>query len=128
MTTILLPFDSPPLTKNKVRRMHFRKEATIRRDSIEAVREAIREADVMPLEQAVVILHWQQPNNVRRDGDGADPTKAFCIDALVLEGVLPDDSWRFVVHSGVTCHPPVKGLPGALWLDISDPTDLKDIA
>lgn len=128
MTTIPLPFDSPPLTKNKVRRMHFRKEASIRRDSIEAVRWAIKAADITALEQAVVILNWRVPNNVRRDGDGADPTKAFCIDALVLEGVLPDDSWRFVVHSGVTVHPPIKGQPGAMWLSVTDPTYLKDIA
>lgn len=128
MTTIPLPFADPPLTKNKVRRMHFRKEAEIRRNAIDAVRLAIRAARVKPVEQAVIVLHWQQPNNRRRDGDGADPTKAFCIDALVLEGILPDDSWKFVVHSGVTCHEPQLGLPGAMWLSITDPTDLKDIA
>lgn len=122
MTTILLPFADPPLTKNKVRRMHFRKEAEIRRNAIEAVRAAIKAARVTPVEQAVIVLHWQQPNNRRRDGDGADPTKAFCIDALVLEGVLPDDSFQHVIHSGVTCHSPVKGQPGALWLTISDPS------
>ena len=37
------------------------------------------------------------------------------------EGVLPDDSWVHVVHSGVTCHPPIPGQPGAMWLAISDP-------
>lgn len=126
MTTIPLPFTDPPLTKNKVRRMHHHVEAKIRRDAIEAVRWAIKAAHVKPLEQAVIILHWQQPNNRRRDGDGADPTKAFCIDALVLEGVLPDDSFQHVIHSGVTCHAPVKGQPGALWLSITDPSDLKD--
>jgi len=119
MTTVELPFDAPPLTKNTVRRMHHHKEAKIRRESIEATRWAIRAANVRPLEQAVIILHWRMPTNHRRDGDGADPTKAFCIDALVLEGVLPDDSWSFVIHSGVTCHPPVRGLPGALWLTIT---------
>ena len=123
MTAIPLPFDQPPLTKNKVRRMHHHKEAGIRRDAINAVRMAIRAAKVQPLEQAVVILHWRQPNNRRRDGDGADPTKAFCIDALVLEGVLPDDSWAHVVHSGTTVHPPVKGQPGAMWLSIRDPQE-----
>lgn len=128
MTTIPLPFSDPPLTKNKVRRMHFRKEAEIRRQAIQAVRSAIKHAAVAPLEQAVIVLHWRQPNNRRRDGDGADPTKAFCIDALVLEGVLPDDSWAHVVHSGVTVHAPLKGLPGALWLTVSDPNNLKDIA
>lgn len=119
MTSIPLPFDAPPLTKNKVRRMHHHKEASIRRDSIDATRLAIRAAKVQPLEQAVVVLHWRQPDNRRRDGDGADPTKAFCLDALVLEGVLPDDSFQHVIHSGVTCHAPIKGQPGAMWLSIN---------
>ena len=123
MTTVLLPFDAPPLTKNKVRRMHHHVEAKLRRDSIDAARWAIRAAKVQPLEQAVVILHWRVKDKRRQDGDGADPTKALCIDALVLEGVLPDDSWAFVVHSGVTCHPPVKGQPGAMWLSITDPSE-----
>lgn len=119
MSIIPLPFNDPPLTKNKVRRMHFRKEAEIRRQAIEAVRLAIRAAKVPPLERAVVILNWRQPNNRRRDGDGADPTKAFCIDALVLEGVLPDDSWQHVRHSGVTVHDPMPKQPGAMWLTVS---------
>lgn len=128
MSTVALPFTDPPLTKNKVRRMHHHVEAKLRRDSIDATRYAIRAAKVKPLEQAVIVLHWRQPDKRRRDGDGADPTKAFCIDALVLEGVLPDDSWQHVVHSGVTVHPPIKGQPGALWLSIYDPTDLEESA
>lgn len=118
MTIIDLPFEAPPLTKNAVRLMHHHKEAKIRRESMEAVRWAIRAAKVQPLDAAVVILHWRQPDRRVRDGDGADPTKAICLDALVLEGVLPDDSWRFVRHSGITCHSPIKGKPGALWLSI----------
>ncbi|WP_163168080.1 hypothetical protein [Arthrobacter sp. Alg241-R88] len=128
MTSIPLPFELPPLTKNQVRRLHHHKEAKIRRQSMEATRWAIRAAKVQPLEQAVVILHWRVPNRHRRDGDGAQPTLSFCLDALVLEGVLPDDSWKFVAHSGVTVHPPIPGQPGALWLSINDPTDLKESA
>ena len=66
----------------------------------------------------MVILNWRVPNKVRRDGDGAQPTLSLILDALVLEGVLPDDSWRFVRHSGITCHEPVKGKPGAMWLSV----------
>lgn len=123
MTTIALPFELPPLVKNQVRKMHHHKEAKIRRESMAAVRWAIRAAKVTPLEQAVVVMHWRLPNRIRRDGDGAQPTLSFCLDALVLEGILPDDSWKFVVHSGITCHEPQPGLPGALWLTITDPTE-----
>jgi crossover junction endodeoxyribonuclease RusA len=70
---------------------------------------------------AIVILHWQMPDRRRRDGDGAAPTLKVVLDALVAEGVLHDDSWIHVPHSGVTCHPPVKGQPGALWLELTDP-------
>lgn len=126
MTVVPLPFELPPLVKNAVRKMHHHKEAKIRRESMEAVRWAVRAAKVPPLEQAVVILNWRLPNRHRRDGDGAAPTLAFCLDALVLEGVIPDDSWKFVVHSGVTCHPPLLGQPGAMWLSISDPTDIEE--
>ena len=125
MTVVDLPFELPPLVKNAVRKMHHHKEAKIPRESMQSVRWAIRAAKVQPLEQADVVLHWRLPDRHRRDGDGAQPTLSFCLDALVLEGILPDDSWKFVVHSGITCHEPQPGLPGALWLDITEPTDLE---
>lgn len=119
--TIPLPWQKPPLTKNAVRRMHYRTEAKLRAAAIEDARWAIRAAAITPMIGGIVILHWRVANKRRQDGDGADPTKALLIDALVLEGVLPDDSWVHVVHSGVTCHPPIKGQPGALWLTLTDP-------
>ncbi|MDR7253732.1 hypothetical protein J2X46_002722 [Nocardioides sp. BE266] len=46
------------------------------------------------------------------------PTLSACLDALVLEEVLPDDSWSHVLHSGVTVHDPIEGQPGAMWLTV----------
>lgn len=123
MTTISLPFTTPPLTKNRVRRMHHIAEARARRDAVLAARWSIRAAKVQPMDSAIVVLHWQVPDARRRDGDGAGPTLSLCIDALVLEGVLEDDTWRHVVHSGITCHPPTPRQPGALWLTIHDPQE-----
>lgn len=119
MSVIVLPFEHPPLTKNQVRRLHFRTEAKLRANAIESARSAIRAANIAPMNAAVIVLNWRVPNNRRRDGDGADPTKALLIDALVLEGVLPDDSFRNVVHSGITTHPPIPGQPGAMWLAVT---------
>lgn len=116
-----LPWEAPPLTKNKVRRMHYRAEAKARAEVIEAARWAIRGSGLAPMVGANVILHWRMATRRRQDGDGAAPTLAACIDALVLEEVLPDDSWPHVPHSGVTCHPPIPGEPGALWLELVDP-------
>ncbi len=121
MSTIALSFTKPPMTKNSIRRMHYQAEAKLRAEVIEQVRWSIKAARLAPMVGAVVILHWRVETKRRQDGDGADPFKAACIDALVLEGVLPDDSWAHVIHSGVTCHPPIPGQPGALWLTIIDP-------
>lgn len=119
MIRIDLPFTAPPLTKNAVRRMHHMTEAKARKQIVEAVMWLAR--GIEPMAGANVTLHWRVADNRRRDGDGADPTKAACIDGLVRGGVLPDDSWVHVPHSGVTVHPPVPGCPGAMWLTLTDP-------
>lgn len=109
------------MTKNKVRRMHYQAEAKLRAKTIEAARWAIRQTKPAPMVGAIVVLNWRMATRRRQDGDGAAPTLAAVIDALVLEGVLPDDSWVCVPHSGVTCHPPTKGEPGAMWVSLFDP-------
>ena len=116
MTRVALPWTAPPLTKNGVRRMHHQREAKERKAIKTTV--ALLAREVEPLPAAIVILHWRMADRRRRDGDGAAPTLAACIDGLVAAGVLPDDSWAQVPHSGVTCHPPEPGLPGAMWLSI----------
>ena len=116
MTRIALPYAAPPLTKNQVRRMHYRTEAKARKQIMHTVALLARETEKR--EAAIVILHWRMADRRRRDGDGAAPTLAACIDGLVEAGVLPDDSWQYVRHSGVTCHPPEPGSPGAMWLSI----------
>lgn len=121
MTVIPLPFTKPPLTKNDTRR-HGHHHAMRRKwdAALTEARWAIRAADCTPVDgPAVVILNWRQPDRRRRDGDGAMPTLSACLDALVLEEVLPDDSHQHVIHSGVTCHAPIKGQPGALWLVVT---------
>lgn len=121
MTTIALPWPVPPLTKNSVRRMHHHAEAKIRRRTVDEARWIIRAAGLERRAGANVVLHWRMPDRRRRDGDGAAPTLAACIDALVLEEVLPDDSWVHVPHSGITCHAPEPNKPGAMWLTLTDP-------
>lgn len=120
MIRVDLPFAAPPLTKNQVRRMHHQAEAKARKRIVEAVAWIAR-ARITPMVGAIVVLHWRMPDRRRRDGDGAAPTLAACIDGLVRGGALPDDSWAHVPHSGVTTHPPIPGQPGALWLELTDP-------
>lgn len=123
MTTIPLPWTKPPLTKNDTRRNgnhHAMRHKWT--GALDDARWAIRSEMLhgAGFEKAVVILHWQQPDRRRRDGDGASLTLSACLDALVLEEVLPDDSWAHVIHSGVTVHAPIKGQPGALWLSVEE--------
>ena len=121
MIAIPLPWTAPPITQNGLRRMHHHAEAKAKAKALSEARWAVRAVRPPFMAGAVVILNWQMTDRRRRDGDGAAPTLKVCLDALVAEGVLNDDSWVEVPHSGVTCHPPVKGEPGAMWLTLDDP-------
>lgn len=118
MTAITLPWSRPPLTQNGLRRMHYHVEAKAKAAVLEEARAAVKLAGLPFMPGAVVILNWQMADKRRQDGDGAAPTLKVCLDALVKEGVLHDDSWVEVPHSGITCHPPVKGQPGLMWLTV----------
>ena len=124
MTTIPLPWTAPPLTQNGLRRMHHMAEAAAKRNALLVARVTIRAARVPFMSGANVILHWRMPDRRRRDGDGAAPTLKVCLDALVAEGVLHDDSWVEVPHSGVTAHAPKPGHPGAMWLELTHPDEV----
>lgn len=127
MIQIPLAFEKPPMTKNSVRRMHYQAEAKLRAEVVANVRWSIKAARVKPVVGANVVLHWRVKNKRRQDGDGADPFKAACIDALVLEGVLPDDSWVCVPFSGVQVHPPSDEGP-ATWLELDVLTEYEEDA
>ena len=117
---IALPWPRPTLSKNEVRRTHYQAEAKARRLAIDEARWAIRAARRELVPYADVTLHWRMPNRGRRDGDGAQWQLSVCLDALVEEGVLHDDSWVCVRHSGVTTHAPEPGMPGGMWLEVSE--------
>ena len=118
--TIPLPWSTPPLTQNQVRRMHYRAEAKAKADAKTEARWAIRAAKVRPIVGAEVTLHYRVPDRRVRDSDGPAPTLKVVIDALVAEGVLPADDWVHVPASGIRFHPPTKGLPGSIWVELTD--------
>ena len=120
MTRIDLPWTKPPLTKNDTRRHGHHHAMRAKWDAaLTDARWAIRAAKV-PQQTGLsdVTLHWRQPDRRRRDPDGAALTLSACLDALVAEGVLVDDSWVWVGAVTVRTHEPTKGTPGALWLEI----------
>lgn len=115
---IPLPWPKPPLSQND-RQQHMVKAREVARVKDEA-RWAIRAAKVTPIVGAEVTLHYRVPDRRRRDADNLAVVLKVCQDALVLEGVLPDDSWVCVPRSGQEIHPPDG--PPALWLELANIT------
>lgn len=124
MTTIELPWTTPPLTLNPgLRSENPHAKAAKVRDAKAAAVLAIRAAKVPPMAGAIITLHYRVPDRRRRDADNLAATLKVCQDALVAAGVLVEDSWITVPASGQRIHPPIKGQPGALWLTLSDPDE-----
>lgn len=113
-----LPWSRPPMAQND--RDHWRAKASKFATAKLEARMAIRAAKVPVVGGAVVKLHYRVPDNRVRDSDGPAPTLKVLLDALVAEGILPGDDFRYVPESGVRLHPPAKGLPGAMWVELSE--------
>lgn len=119
---VALPWDRPPLTLNPgLRSENPHAKAAKVRDAKAAAVLAIRAAKVPAMAGAIVTLHYRVPDRRRRDADNLAATLKVCQDALVTAGVLIEDSWITVPASGQRIHPPERGKPGALWLELADP-------
>lgn len=118
-----MPWTTPPITQNQLRRMHHQAEAKAKATALAEARWAIKARRLAPFtNRVVVVLHWQPATRRRQDPDGLAPTLKVCLDALVAEQVIAEDSWAEVAHAGITAHPPTTGQPGAIWLTINDAT------
>ena len=118
--SIPLPWPKPPLSQNdrdERKRGGARKIANAK----DQARWAVRAARVQPLAGAEVTLHYRVPDRRRRDADNLAVVLKVCQDALVLEGVLPDDSWVHVPAATCRIHPPDG--PPALWLTLTTITE-----
>lgn len=113
--TIPLPWPKPPLTGNRTRGNPYARATEVKQALTEA-RWAVKAAKVRPIVGANVTLHFRPKDRRRRDADGMFPTLKVCQDALVAEGVLPDDSWVCVPTAACRIHPP-DGDP-ACWLEL----------
>ena len=116
-----LPWTSPPISPNGPR-MHPHAHAGRVRGVLESARYAIRNAHLEPMAGANVELNWRIPDKRRRDPDNLSATLKPVLDALVKEGVLPDDSWVHVPSATCRILPP-NGEPAAMWLTLSDPDE-----
>ena len=111
-----LPWRTPPLRAND-RRQWPARHRTFQQALTEA-RWAVRAANLRPIVGATVTLHYRPATRRTQDADGIAPTLKPVLDALVQEGVLPDDSWVCVPRTSQEIHPPIKGEPASLWLTL----------
>lgn len=118
--TVAMPW-SKALTQNQVRRMHHLVEAKVKRQMSDDARWLIRAAKLAPVERAHITLHYRPGTRRPCDADGIAPTLKVALDALVREGVLPDDDWRHVPAVTMRIHPPADGMPASFWLEIGAP-------
>jgi hypothetical protein len=119
VTTIPLPWSKPPLTGNRTRGNPYARANEVKKAKEEAC-AAI--GFRWPVVAADVTLHFRPSTKQRRDADGMFPTLKVCQDALVLQRVLPDDSWIHVPAATCRIHPPNVGEPAAMWLELSNVT------
>jgi crossover junction endodeoxyribonuclease RusA len=119
VTIIPLPWSKPPLTGNRTRGNPYARANEVKVALLEA-RYAIRDAKPAPMVGANITLHFRTKDRRRRDADGMYPTLKAVQDALVLEGVLPDDSWVCVPSATCRIHEP-DGIGPAMWVELADP-------
>lgn len=126
--SILIPlhWTKPPLTGNRTRGNPFARANEVKA-ALDHARIAVRAAKVRPIVGAEVTLHFRPANRQRRDADGLFPTLKVAQDALVQEGVLPEDSWVTIPAATCRIHPP-NGEPAAMWLELSDITEFEESA
>lgn len=116
---IPLPWAKPPLTGNRTRGNPYARANEVKVAKDDAA-HAIRMNRPKPLVGADVSLVFRPKDRRRRDADGLAPTLKVCLDALVADGILPDDSWVHVPRA--TCHiRPPTGEAAAMWLELTPP-------
>jgi crossover junction endodeoxyribonuclease RusA len=114
--TIPLFWTRPPLTGNRTRGNPYARANEVKAAKDAAIL-AVRAARPTPMRGAEVTLHFRPKDKRRRDADGLAPTLKVCLDALVVCGVLPDDSWVHVPSATCRIHAP-NGEPAAMWLEL----------
>ena len=116
--TIPLPWAKPPLTGNRTRGNPYARANEVRQAKDQAI-VAVARVCRTPIVGAEVTLHFRPADRRRRDADGLAPTLKVCLDALVAQGVLPDDSWVHVPAAHLRIHPPEPGAPAELHLELT---------
>lgn len=121
-----LPWHTPPLRAND--RRAWPAQHRVFQQALTEARWAVRAARLSPIVGANVTLHYRPSTRRIQDADGIAPTLKPAIDALVQEGILPADDWVHVPRTAQEIHEPIKGEPGALWLELDVLTEYEEPA
>jgi len=114
--TIVLPYPRPPLHANQ--RLHWRAHHRLRSEVTVAARWLIRAQRIGRLQRCSAALHYAPPDRRRRDADNLVPTLKVVCDALVLEGVVADDTPDLMHKPMPVIEEPAN--PARLWLVVTD--------
>jgi crossover junction endodeoxyribonuclease RusA len=113
-----LPWARPPITGNRTRGNPHARAKEVETAKAQA-RAAILAAAPTMLPGVNITLHYRPMNRQRRDADNLFPTLKVVQDALVLEGVIYEDSWVTVPSATCRIHPP-NGEPAAMWVVLEE--------
>lgn len=90
----------PPLTMNAANSVHWSKKRDARIRTHALIKQALQKTPVPPLERATVAIVQLAPDARRRDNDSLGLFRKHVLDALVAEGVFPDDNTNHVIDGG----------------------------
>lgn len=100
-----LPWITPPLSQNGSRGSNPHVHAAKVRRAMEAARFTIRAQRLPVLASITCELHWVPARNGRRDPINVTATLKVVEDAMVLEGVIPDDTPKYCTSVMPIIHP-----------------------
>lgn len=111
---VQLPFVKPPLNSNQ--RLHWAKKVRMTREIREGAALAIKAAGVPRCKKVRVRLLWavSDPKR-RRDPSNVMPTQKAVVDGMVDAGVVPDDTFEFVVEEMPSLAAVEKGREGVIF-------------
>lgn len=118
MRHIVIPLShtKPPITANN--RLHWAQRARIVKDLRTEAFLRARSQRLPSADKITFRLHYRPRDNRRRDVGNLMPTHKALLDGIVDAGIVEDDTPRYVDELMPRIHPPSKGEPPGLWLEI----------
>ncbi|ORI13458.1 hypothetical protein [Rhodococcus sp. 1168] len=96
MTTIVLPYQRPPLTSNQASRSTGRAHARAKKQMRWTAALLAKSMHIRSHPRSDVLLTWYVPNLHRRDAGSLSVLLKHTLDGLVDAGVWPDDHFGWV--------------------------------